>query len=80
MKFLVRGQPTEDWNGLWFGQHQFHLWKVTCNVVGDGRKPKPLTSHLPTHKTTVAQNPQIGLRDGQPERGKFDWLVRERRL
>ena len=66
MKFLVRGQPIGDRNGLHFGQDQFHLGKVACNVVGHGRNPKPLTGHLPTDKTTVAQNPQIGLRDGQP--------------
>ena len=64
MKFLVRGQPIGDRNGLHFGQDQFHLGKVACNVVGHGRNPKPLTGHLPTHKTTVDQNPQIGLRDG----------------
>ena len=36
------------------------------NVVCHGRNPKPLMGHLPTHKTTVAENPQIGLHDGQP--------------
>ena len=62
----MRGQPIGDRNGFQFGQHQFHLWKVARNVVGHGRKSKPLTGHLPTHKTTVTQNPQIGLRDRQP--------------